>query len=177
MVSTKNKQQAVWEGEPLTLLCQVGGAAHPLSVSWWHTPQDQTQPELVAAMTQDGTVQLGASSRGHGNHGNARLEKGDWATFQLEITSATVTDSGTYECRVSEGTGRQARNLSWTERTAVTVKSLRKCQRVPSLNTCIRLFILQWNLIVCHPESPTYLRTHSTWSLAIGSAHQSLQFF
>ncbi|XP_040854981.1 immunoglobulin superfamily member 2 [Ochotona curzoniae] len=134
MVSTKNKQQAVWEGEPLTLLCQVGGAAHPLSVSWWHTPQDQTQPELVAAMTQDGTVQLGASSRGHGNHGNARLEKGDWATFQLEITSATVTDSGTYECRVSEGTWRQARNLSWTERTAVTVKSLQSSLQVNLLS-------------------------------------------
>uniref|UniRef100_A0A5F9D3E5 Immunoglobulin superfamily member 2 n=1 Tax=Oryctolagus cuniculus TaxID=9986 RepID=A0A5F9D3E5_RABIT len=129
-VSAKNKQQPVWEGEALTLLCRVGGAASPLSVSWWRTRQDQTQPELVAAMAQDGTVQLGASSGGPSNHGNTRLEKGDWATFQLEITSTAVVDSGTYECRVSERTWNPASDLSWAQRTAVTVKSLQSSLQV-----------------------------------------------
>ncbi|XP_063480738.1 immunoglobulin superfamily member 2 isoform X3 [Symphalangus syndactylus] len=124
VVCTKNKQQVVWEGETLTLLCKAGGAESPLSVSWWHIPRDQTQPEFVAGMGQDGIVQLGASYGGPSYHGNTRLEKVDWATFQLEITFTAITDSGTYECRVSEKSWNQARDLSWTQKISVTVKSL-----------------------------------------------------
>ncbi|XP_008051026.1 immunoglobulin superfamily member 2 [Carlito syrichta] len=134
VVSTKNKQQAVWEGEALALLCKAGGAESPLAVSWWHLPQDRTQPEFVAGMGQDGVVQLGASSGGPSHHGNTRLEKVDWATFQLEITSTTVTDSGMYECRVSEGTRSQARELSWTQVISVTVKSLESSLQVSLLS-------------------------------------------
>ncbi|XP_053448721.1 immunoglobulin superfamily member 2 [Nycticebus coucang] len=130
VMSTRNKQQAVWEGEALTLLCEVGGAESPLSVSWWHFPQDRTQPEFVAGMGQDGIAQLGASYSGPSNHGNARLEKVDWATFQLEITSTTLADSGTYKCRVSERTRDQARDLSWTQKLSVTVKSLESSLQV-----------------------------------------------
>nr|XP_011735226.1 immunoglobulin superfamily member 2 [Macaca nemestrina] len=129
-VSIKNKQQVVWEGETLALLCKAGGAESPLSVSWWHIPQDQTQPEFVAGMGQDGIVQLGASYGGPGYHGNTRLEKVDWATFQLEITFTAITDSGTYECRVSEKSRNQARDLSWTQKISVTVKSLESSLQV-----------------------------------------------
>ncbi|XP_037670976.1 LOW QUALITY PROTEIN: immunoglobulin superfamily member 2 [Choloepus didactylus] len=129
-VSTKNKQQAVWEGEALTLLCRAGGTESPLSVSWWHIPQDQTQLEFVASMGQDGTVQVGASYGGLSNHANIRLEKVDWVTFQLEIASTAITDSGTYECRVSEKTRNQARDLSWTQKISVTVKSVESSLKV-----------------------------------------------
>ncbi|KAK1328978.1 hypothetical protein QTO34_011149 [Cnephaeus nilssonii] len=121
---TQNKQQAVWEGEALTLLCKADGAESLLSVSWWHVPPGQTQPEFVAGMEQDGTVQLGASYGTPTNRGHARLEKTDWATFRLEITSTTVTDSGAYECRVFERFRSQARGLSWTQKMSITVKSL-----------------------------------------------------
>lgn len=130
IVSTRNKQQAVWEGEALTLLCQADGDESLLSVNWWHIPHGQTQPEFVAGMKADGTVQLGASYGELSDHGNARLEKMDWATFQLEIFSATIADSGTYECRVSEGTRNQATDLSWTQKMSVTVKSLESSLQV-----------------------------------------------
>lgn len=130
VVSTKNKQPVVWEGEALTLFCKADGAESLLSVKWWHIPQDQTQPEFVAGMEQDGTVQLSASNGELNNHSNTRLEKMNWATFQLEITSTTVTDSGTYECRVSERTRNQARDLSWTQKMSVTVKSLESSLQV-----------------------------------------------
>lgn len=128
VISTRDKQQVVWEGEALTLLCKADGAESLLSVNWWHVPQHQTQPEFVAGMKQDGTVQLSDSYRELNNRGRARLEKTDWGTFQLEIPSTNITDSGTYECRVSERTQNQARDLSWAQKIAVTVKSLRKCQ-------------------------------------------------
>ncbi|XP_024894232.1 immunoglobulin superfamily member 2 isoform X2 [Pteropus alecto] len=130
VMSTRNKQQVVWEGEALTLLCKADGAESLLSVNWWHVPQDQTQPEFVAGMKQDGTVQLSDSYGELNNHGNARLEKTDWGTFQLEIPSTSVTDSGTYECRVSERTRNQAGDLSWTQKIAVTVKSLQSSLQV-----------------------------------------------
>ncbi|XP_057552505.1 immunoglobulin superfamily member 2 [Hippopotamus amphibius kiboko] len=130
VVSIKNRQQAVWEGEALTLLCKASGAESLLSVSWWHVPQGQTQPEFVAGMGQDGTVQLGASYGELDHHSSKRLEKMDWATFQLELTSTSVTDSGTYECRVSESTRNQARHQSWTHKMSVTVKPLESSLQV-----------------------------------------------
>lgn len=118
------EQCALWEGETLTLLCTAAGDASALSVSWWLTPQDQTTPVFVAGMGQDGTVQLGVSSPGPGYHGNRRLEKVDWATVRLEIASAMVTDSGAYECRVSERPQNQAKDLQSTQKISVTVKPL-----------------------------------------------------
>ncbi|KFO30319.1 Immunoglobulin superfamily member 2 [Fukomys damarensis] len=124
-VVVSSQQQAVWEGQPLTLLCQAGGTESPLSVSWWRTLQDQATPVLVAGIGQDGTVQLGASTGG-----NTRLDKVNWATFRLEITSTTVTESGVYECRVSEGTRKQAGQLHWAHNISVTVKSLKSSLQV-----------------------------------------------
>ncbi|XP_037355723.1 immunoglobulin superfamily member 2 [Talpa occidentalis] len=119
VVSTKNKRQAVWEGEPLALLCQVEGPESVLSVSWLHAPQGQAHSDLVAHMGQDGTVKLGPNNRA-----NTRLEKRDWATFQLDISSTTVSDGGLYECRVSERTWTQAQDLGWSGMMSVTVNSL-----------------------------------------------------
>ncbi|XP_051021744.1 immunoglobulin superfamily member 2 [Acomys russatus] len=124
-VAVSAEQCDVWEGEALTLLCKAAGDAGPLTVSWWLIPQDQTTPVFVAAMGQDGTVQLGASSLGSSYHSNRRLEKVDWATFRLEIASAMVTDSGTYECRVSERPQYQDKDVQWTQKIPVTVKSLK----------------------------------------------------
>ncbi|XP_066124272.1 immunoglobulin superfamily member 2 isoform X1 [Saccopteryx bilineata] len=124
VVSTQNKQEAVWEGEALTLLCKADGDKSLLSVGWWHIPQDQAQPSFLAGMDQDGIAQLGASYGKPSKRGHTRLEKMDWATFLLEVTSTIITDSGTYECRVSERTRNQARELSWTQRVSVTVRSL-----------------------------------------------------
>ncbi|KAM5294871.1 immunoglobulin superfamily member 2 [Glossophaga mutica] len=124
VLSTQNEQQTVWEGAALTLVCKADGAEGLLFVSWRHFPCNQTQPEFVAGMDQAGTVQWGAFYGEAGNHGHTRLEKMDWATFQLEISSASVRDSGTYECRVSERTGAQGRGLSWAQKMSVTVKSL-----------------------------------------------------
>ncbi|KAG8517594.1 Immunoglobulin superfamily member 2 [Galemys pyrenaicus] len=115
-------QQAVWEGELLALLCRVEGPESNLSVSWLHTPQGRTQPDLVARMGPDGTVALGPNNRGNG-----RLEKRDWATFQLDVSPAAVTDGGLYECRVSEKTRNQAPGPHWSGEAPVTVNSLRKC--------------------------------------------------
>lgn len=130
------EQQAVWEGEELILVCKAGGDAGSLSVSWWLIPQDQTTPVFVAGMEQDGIVQLGVSSPGPRSHSNKRLEKVDWATFRLEIGSAMVTDSGTYECRMSERLQNQAKELQWTQKTAITVKSLSEYLGNPFLNVC-----------------------------------------
>lgn len=129
-VAVSAEQHAVWEGETVTLLCKAAGDAAALSVSWWLTPQDQTTPVFVAGMGQDGIVQLGVSSPGPGYHGNWRLEKVDWATFRLEIASAMVTDSGTYECRVSERPQNQGKDLQSTQKISVTVKSLKSSLRV-----------------------------------------------
>ncbi|MBZ3878253.1 Immunoglobulin superfamily member 2, partial [Sciurus carolinensis] len=154
-VVVSTRQQVVWEGEALALLCKADGAESPLSVSWWHMPQDQTQSKFVAGMGQDGTVQLGVSSGDSSYHGNVRLEKMDWATFQLEITSSTVTDSGVYECRVSEGTRNRARDQHWNHRISVTVKSLKSELKVNSRNQAQEISINSNINIECNILSQT----------------------
>lgn len=124
MVSTKNKQQSVWEGEPLSLVCQAGGPEGLLSVSWWHIPQGQTQPVFVAGIDHSGTVQRGSSSGKSTHSSNTRLEKVNWATFQLEITSTTLTDGGTYECQISESPRMQARDRKWSQKLPIAVLPL-----------------------------------------------------
>uniref|UniRef100_A0A8C8TCA8 Immunoglobulin superfamily member 2 n=1 Tax=Peromyscus maniculatus bairdii TaxID=230844 RepID=A0A8C8TCA8_PERMB len=129
-VAVSAEKRALWEGEALTLLCKAGGDAGPLSVSWWLIPQDQTTAVFVAGMGQDGTVQWGVSSPSPGDRSDRKLEKVDWATFRLETGSAMVTDSGTYECRVSERPQNQAKDLQWTQRISVTVISLESSLQV-----------------------------------------------
>ena len=148
VLSTQNEQPTVWEGEALKLVCKADGAESLLFVNWWHFPWNQTQPEFVAGMDQTGTVQRGASYGEPSNHGHTRLEKLDWATFQLEIPSTSVRDSGTYECRVSERTGAQGGGLSWAQKMSITVKSLGKCHTSPFLNLrTISTFLLQWGAV------------------------------
>ncbi|XP_023371285.1 immunoglobulin superfamily member 2 [Otolemur garnettii] len=179
VMSTQNKQQAVWEGEVLTLVCKVGGTESPLSVSWWHIPQDRTPPEFVAAMGQDGIAQLGASHSRPSYHGNTRLEKVDWATFQLEITSTTLADSGAYECRVSERTGDQARGLSWTQKISVTIKSLESSLQVSLMSRQPKVTLAQafdLSCVVRASYSDLKLPLAVTWQFQPAGAQVFHQF-
>ncbi|XP_060057800.1 immunoglobulin superfamily member 2 [Erinaceus europaeus] len=133
-VYTKDQLQTVWEGEPLALLCKADGAQGQLSVKWWHIPQDQIQKKFVAGMEKDGTVQWGTSYGAPNTSSKARLEKMDWATFQLELSSVAVTDSGTYVCRVTEQIRDQASDLGWSQKVTVTIQPLESSLQV-SLNS------------------------------------------
>ncbi|KAM5256065.1 immunoglobulin superfamily member 2 [Ctenodactylus gundi] len=152
-------KQAVWEGEAFTLLCKVDGTASPLSVSWWHSREKQSKPRLVAIMGEDGSVWLSPLS-GHPRSGsNTRLEKLNWDTFRLEISSTIVSDSGVYECHVSERTPNQARELSWAHKIFVTVRSLQSS--------------LQVNLMSRQPK----VKLSDTFDLScvVGTAHSDLR--
>lgn len=130
VVSTKNKQQSVWEGEPLSLVCQADGSEGLLSVSWWHIPQGQTQPVFVAGMDHSGTIQRGPYSGKSTLSSSTRLEKVNWATFQLEVTSTTLTDGGTYECQISESPRIQASDRKWSQKMPITVLPLKSSLQV-----------------------------------------------
>ncbi|XP_063112217.1 immunoglobulin superfamily member 2 isoform X2 [Cavia porcellus] len=148
-VVVSTKQQDVWEGEPLTLLCKTGGPERPLSVSWWHISQNHATPMLVAGMKQDGTLQLGNSPGGPRSHDNTRLDKVDWATFRLEMAFTTVAESGVYQCRVSERTQKQAGDQYWAHSISVTVKSLKSSLQVSLMSRQPKVKLLDTFSLSC----------------------------
>ncbi|XP_072500571.1 immunoglobulin superfamily member 2 [Notamacropus eugenii] len=122
-LSTENGKRSLWEGETLNFRCQLHGAEHPLSVTWWHTPVDLQKPEFVGSLGKDGTVHLGPSYKDRSNDGCIRLEKESMAMFRLEIFNTLMTDGGTYECKVTEFQNKDG-GMSWTQKTSVTIHSL-----------------------------------------------------
>ena len=121
-VSTSTPQ--VVAGDALTLLCEVQGAASPVSVQWWHLPPQHPGPRvLVATMERDGTLSLGSAYRDGGTRGSLRLEKVSSGAFTLVIPNTLdEDDGGRYGCKATEW----SRGQSWTEEeeTAVTVSSM-----------------------------------------------------
>ncbi|XP_004641712.1 immunoglobulin superfamily member 2 [Octodon degus] len=180
-VVVSTEQQAVWEGEPLTLLCKTDGAESRLSVSWWHIPRDRTMPMLVAGMGQDGTVQLGASGRGPRSHGDTRLDKVDWATFRLELTLSTVMESGVYECRVSERTQKRAGDRYWAHNISVAVKSLKSSLQVNLMSRQPKVELMDTLNLSCIVKTtysgPALPLTVTWWFQPAGSRvfHQIIQ--
>ncbi|KFV49111.1 Immunoglobulin superfamily member 2, partial [Tyto alba] len=121
-VSTSTPQ--VVAGDALILLCEVRGAASPVSVQWWPLPPHPPGPRvLVATMERDGTLSLGSAYRDKGTWGSLRLEKVSSNTFTLVIPNTLDEgDGGRYGCRVTEW----SRGQIWTEEgeTTVTVRSM-----------------------------------------------------
>ncbi|KFZ65895.1 Immunoglobulin superfamily member 2, partial [Antrostomus carolinensis] len=121
-VSTSTPQ--VMAGDALILLCEVQGVTSPVSVQWWHLPPQHLGPRVpVAAMEQDGTLNLGSAYQDGEIRGNLRLEKASSSTFTLVIPNVLDEgDGGQYGCEVTEW----SRGQSWTKEgeTTVTVTSM-----------------------------------------------------
>ncbi|XP_010150143.1 PREDICTED: immunoglobulin superfamily member 2 [Eurypyga helias] len=123
-LSVSSSTPQVTAGDAVILLCEVRGAASPVSVEWWHLPPQHPGPHvLVAAMEQDGTLSLGSTYRDDGTRGSLRLEKMSPSAFTLVIPNTLdESDGGQYGCKATEW----SRGQRWTEEgeTTVTVRSM-----------------------------------------------------
>ncbi|NXL55743.1 IGSF2 protein, partial [Chordeiles acutipennis] len=118
-LSVSTSTPEVMAGDALILLCEVRGVTSPVSVQWWHLPpQDLGHRVPVAAMEQDGTLNLGSAYQDGGIRGNLRLERASSNTFTLVIPNTLDEgDGGQYGCQVTEWSQGQ----SWTKEGETTV--------------------------------------------------------
>uniref|UniRef100_A0A668AYW0 Immunoglobulin superfamily, member 3-like n=1 Tax=Myripristis murdjan TaxID=586833 RepID=A0A668AYW0_9TELE len=98
-VEMEKKNVRVNEGDRLQLTCKVRGVKSQLSVTWQHksTPAGISN---VIALTQEGVMVVGP------NFAERKVVAMRPATdtFTLELNELTPSDSGSYQCTVTEGT-------------------------------------------------------------------------
>ncbi|NXV62238.1 IGSF2 protein, partial [Molothrus ater] len=111
-LSVSTSTPRVTAGDALVLHCEVQGATGPVSLRWWHLPPQQPgHRELVAAMEQDGALNLGSAYRDGGARGSLRLQKESSGTFTLVIPSTLdEDDGGQYRCEATQW----SRGRNWT---------------------------------------------------------------
>ncbi|XP_060944505.1 immunoglobulin superfamily member 3-like [Limanda limanda] len=87
---------SVDEGDRLNLTCKVDGVKGQLSVTWER--QSTSKFENIISLSQEGVTEIEGESASRG----VRATRPTADTFTLELDEVTPSDSGIYQCSVSE---------------------------------------------------------------------------
>ncbi|XP_043927467.1 immunoglobulin superfamily member 3-like isoform X2 [Protopterus annectens] len=90
----------VVEGEPFVFTCSANERRSFLSVTWSFVNNSQRYD--VGQMNYDGMSKLGPLYQNRGGRGGIQMEKIDQKTFVLRFHKSAASDSGQYECSLSE---------------------------------------------------------------------------
>lgn len=106
------------EGGRLKLTCKVDGVQGQLSVSWQHklTSTSTTWFNNIISLSQEGVMEIEGSFRSR----KVRATRPATDTFMLELDEVTPSDSGVYQCSVSEWK-TNSKTHSQSQTTTVTV--------------------------------------------------------
>lgn len=109
------------EGDRLKLTCKVDGVKGQLSVTWQYksTSTSTDQFTSVISLSQEGVVE----KEGDFKSRKVRAARPATDTFTLELDEVTPSDSGVYQCAVSEWTANSKTN-SQSQTATVKVKSI-----------------------------------------------------
>lgn len=90
----------VMEGARLKLTCKVTEVEGQLSVTWQHKSTSTTATPFtnVISLSQEGVTEIGGSFTSR----KVRATRPAADTFTLELDEVTLSDSGVYQCAVSE---------------------------------------------------------------------------
>lgn len=88
------------EGDSLKLTCKVQGVRGQLSVTWQHKPTSTPAAAFtnIISLNQEGVMEKGAEF----SRRNVTAVRPAVDTFTLELDGVTPSDSGVYQCAVSE---------------------------------------------------------------------------
>lgn len=109
------------EGDSMKLTCKVDGVKGQLSVTWQHksTSTSADQFTSVISLSQEGVVQ----KEGEFKSRKVRAARPATDTFTLELDEITPSDSGVYQCAVSEWVANSKTN-SQSQTATVKVNSV-----------------------------------------------------
>lgn len=112
---------SVNEGDRLKLTCKVDGVKGQLSVTWQHksTSASTDHSTSFISLSQEGVMEK------HGDFRNRKVRAARPATdtFTLELDEITPSDSGVYQCAVSEWAANSRTN-SQSQTATVKVNSI-----------------------------------------------------
>lgn len=112
----------ITESEKLRLVCKVGGFKDQLSVIWQRKPTPQAALLTdVISLSQDGIMETGADFMSRKVSGKRPAAD----SFILELDEVTPSDSGVYQCTVTERKSN-GKIYSQSQSANVTVNSIGK---------------------------------------------------
>uniref|UniRef100_A0A3Q1IE71 Ig-like domain-containing protein n=1 Tax=Anabas testudineus TaxID=64144 RepID=A0A3Q1IE71_ANATE len=111
---------SVNEGDRLKLICQVDGVKGQLSVTWQHKPASTSTAQFtnVISLSQEGVME----KEGEFKSRKVTAARPSPGSFTLELDEVTPSDSGVYQCTVSEWK-TSSKTSSHSQTAAVTVMS------------------------------------------------------
>lgn len=120
---------SVNEGDRLKLTCKVLGVKGQLSVTWQHRSASTTTPMFTTliSLSQEGVTAKAKEFMSR----KVKAMRPSTDTFTLELDEVTPSDSGVYQCTVSEWNANSKTN-SQSQTTTVTVAPVGKiCLSLP----------------------------------------------
>uniref|UniRef100_A0A8C4ITR9 Ig-like domain-containing protein n=1 Tax=Dicentrarchus labrax TaxID=13489 RepID=A0A8C4ITR9_DICLA len=157
---------SVNEGDRLKLTCQVHGVKSQLSVTWQHKATSSSTAVFtnVISLSQEGVMDTAAEFMSR----KVKATRPTIANFTLELDEVTPSDSGVYQCTVSEWKINSKTN-SQSQTAAVTVTPADVFLKV-SLISRNNMVTVGGNLeLMCRVKGPRVPIT-VTWSLQRGSS-------
>uniref|UniRef100_A0A3Q2QWA7 Immunoglobulin superfamily member 2 n=1 Tax=Fundulus heteroclitus TaxID=8078 RepID=A0A3Q2QWA7_FUNHE len=158
-VKMENTLQIISQGEKLRLTCTVDGFKGPLSVAWQHKSVRSPLFSTIIDLSEDGVTEKAEAFAGR----EVRVTRSKMETFVFEMDQVAPTDSGIYECVVSE---KQANGKTHSkfQSANVTVKAIDSLVRVILKSRDHGVTVGENAHLMCKVTSPRVPMT-LTWSV------------
>uniref|UniRef100_A0A3Q1FY57 Immunoglobulin superfamily, member 3-like n=1 Tax=Acanthochromis polyacanthus TaxID=80966 RepID=A0A3Q1FY57_9TELE len=150
---------SVTEGDTLRLSCNVDGVKGRLSVTWQHKSSSTPSAPFtnLISLSQEGVVEKAAGFTSR----KVMAARPAADSFILELAEVTPSDSGVYQCAVSEW-NTNSKTYSQSQTASVTVTPLGKMLRLSSRNN--KVTVGENVELMCRVSGPRVPIT-LTWSL------------
>ncbi|KAM3862012.1 immunoglobulin superfamily member 3-like [Diretmus argenteus] len=161
-VEMLKKDVSVNEGDRLQLTCKVRGVNGQLSVTWHHKPTSSSMDFFndVISLNQEGVMEL----REKFGQRNITTMRPAADTFTLELNEVTPSDSGVYQCTVSEWTGKDRKTHSQSQAGTVSVTLVESFLKLDLKSRNNVVTVGEKVELVCRLRGPRLPMT-VTWSL------------
>ncbi|XP_035031376.2 immunoglobulin superfamily member 3 isoform X1 [Hippoglossus stenolepis] len=148
---------SVDEDDRLKLTCKVDGVKGQLSVTWERQSTSTTLFENIISLSQEGVMEI----EGEFASRRVRAARPATDTFTLELDEVTPSDSGIYQCSVSEWK-TNSKTHSQSKTSTVTVSPIESSVKLISRNTLVT--VGENVKLMCRVQGPRVPTTLS-WSL------------
>uniref|UniRef100_A0A3Q2W757 Immunoglobulin superfamily member 3-like n=1 Tax=Haplochromis burtoni TaxID=8153 RepID=A0A3Q2W757_HAPBU len=158
---TVKMQQAVnvAEGGGLHLSCKVDGVQGQLSVTWQHKPTPTAPFTEIISMSQEGVTEIAEEFVSR----KVKVMRPSTDNFTLALDEVTLSDSGVYQCAVSERKPN-SKTHNQAQTTTVTVTSIDTLMGVSLISRKTRVIVGEKLELMCRVKGP-HMPVTVTWSV------------
>ncbi|XP_076731043.1 immunoglobulin superfamily member 2 [Maylandia zebra] len=158
---TVKMQQAVnvAEGGGLHLSCKVDGVQGQLSVTWQHKSTPTASFTDIISINEEGVTEIAEEFMSR----KVKVMRPSTDNFTLALDEVTLSDSGVYQCAVSERKPN-GNTHNQTQTTTVTVTSIDTLMGVSLISRKTRVIVGEKLELMCRVKGP-HMPVTVTWSV------------